>query len=73
MKAVSSYSSLLGKSKKEIIAYLGEAFNFFPSDKWVYLLSTNWLGRKKNLIIHFENNLVIKVEIKQSFFDISNF
>lgn len=73
MKNSSSYNSLLGKSKKEVIIFLGDAFNFFPSDKWIYFLSTDWFGRKKFLVVHFDNDIVKRIETKISFFDISNF
>ena len=55
MKNSSSYNSLLGKSKKEVLIFLGDAFNFFPSDKWIYFLSTDWFRRKKILVVHFDD------------------
>ncbi len=53
-------ASLIGKTKNEIFKELGDQFNFFPSNTWIYHLHTNWIGIKTYLIISFDNDIVIK-------------
>ncbi len=56
-----------------MITVLRDAFNFFPSDKWIYFLSIDWFGRKKFLVVHFDNDTTKRIETKISFFDIVTF
>ncbi|WP_407477730.1 hypothetical protein [Elizabethkingia meningoseptica] len=57
------YNSLLGKSKREILGKLGEGFNFFPDDIWIYELNKTWWGVKKiSLLLRFEQDNVIKAK-----------
>lgn len=51
---------LSGKTKKEIIALLGDEFNFYPDSIWSYVVSKKWYGRNKILYIEFENEIVIR-------------
>jgi hypothetical protein len=60
-----NYQYLIGKSKDQIVKEMEEEFNFYPSDIWTYILATTWFGRKKVLIIFFnDEDIVIKVFIK---------
>lgn len=61
------YQQLIGKSKDMIISELGFEFNYYPSDVWIYLLKTNWIGRKTFLIIFFKEDMVEEILIKNAF------
>ncbi|UOU99896.1 hypothetical protein MUU74_08065 [Chryseobacterium daecheongense] len=60
------YTYLLGMSKKEILTVLGEGFNFFPDNVWVYILKKTWLGQKVVLFLVFEDGYVKDIEIKRT-------
>lgn len=60
------YTHLLGMSKKEILTTLGEGFNFYPDDVWIYILKKTWLGQKTLLFLAFEDGHVKKIEIKRT-------
>ena len=62
-----SNSNHLGKTKNEIVLELGQEFNYYPSSIWSYFIKTNWLGQNKFLVLYFENEKVIKVEIKSNY------
>lgn len=47
-------NKLENKSKKEVLQYLGEEFNFYPDKLWYYVLSENWWGKKKVLFLEFD-------------------
>ena len=61
------FQHLLDKNKAEVLAELGQEFNFFPSYKWTYILNTNYFGRKTVLLIFFENEIVKSFKIKKYF------
>ncbi|MEN5132555.1 hypothetical protein [Elizabethkingia anophelis] len=58
-----NYNYLIGKDREEILEDLGEGFNFYPDENWFYELKKNWLGKKTVLLIHFNNNIVERIEI----------
>ncbi|MCF2218779.1 hypothetical protein H9Q08_05635 [Chryseobacterium sp. PS-8] len=62
------YQNLIGKSKKEILAELGDEFNFYPSTIWSYHLRKKWYFRKNILFLFFEDNILVKVLIKAKWF-----
>lgn len=64
-----NYSHLIGADKEKIKELLGEEYNFYPADKWTYILGTNWLGRKKILALYFKDQHVVRVETKTSWKD----
>ncbi|AQX07012.1 hypothetical protein BAX97_16070 [Elizabethkingia meningoseptica] len=65
---MSAYEYLLGKSKCEVIMELGDGFNFYPDNVWMYDLKKTWWGRKTVLSILFENNTVKIVDILYWYF-----
>lgn len=50
--------NLIGKSKNEIFAEMGDGCNFFPDNIWTYELKKFWYGSKNVLFIFFEDDLV---------------
>lgn len=61
------YKHFLGRNKKDIIAELGQDFNYYPAHCWFYTLGKDWLGRNKILTIYFNNDEVIEVKIKKCY------
>ncbi|WP_434981176.1 hypothetical protein [Daejeonia sp. YH14] len=55
---------LIGKSKKDIIDSYGHEFNYYPASIWTYEIGRNWMGKRKILIIVFENEIVKTIRIK---------
>ncbi|SDI32113.1 hypothetical protein [Chryseobacterium jejuense] len=35
-------TELIGLTKKEIVAMLGNGFNFYPDNRWSYILKRYW-------------------------------
>lgn len=58
------FKYLIGKTKKEVSEELGQDFNFYPADFWFYILSKNWLGRIKILLLYFKDEKVYEIKIK---------
>jgi len=58
---------LIGATKTEILEELGEGFNFYPDNLWVYDFKKNWWS-KSLLLLSFDNNMLIDIKIKKSFF-----
>jgi hypothetical protein len=61
------YGYLMGKSKKEITELLEQEFNYYPADLWFYILSKNWFGRIKVLLLYFKEEKVCEVKIKTTY------
>ncbi|HCA08927.1 MULTISPECIES: hypothetical protein [unclassified Chryseobacterium] len=61
------YNDLPGKTKKEVIELLGDEFNFYPDNIWIYLLHRNFFGRKTYLVIYFENNTATHMKIRKTY------
>ncbi|WP_347218910.1 hypothetical protein [Chryseobacterium sp.] len=53
-KALNINTELIGLSKNEVLLRLGEGFNFYQDNRWSYILSRYWHGRKKVLYIDFD-------------------
>ncbi|HCA08930.1 MAG TPA: hypothetical protein DEO71_17285 [Chryseobacterium sp.] len=62
-----SYSELIGMTKNELLNTMGDDFNFYPDAVWIYLLDKNFLGRKTFLIVRFDQNIIVKTEIKKAY------
>lgn len=58
-----NYDHLLGKTKAIILQEMGNQYNHYPMDTWTYRIKTNWIGRKKILMLYFENNIVVRTSI----------
>ena len=79
----SEYQYLIGKEKKEIIEELGAQFNYYHSEIWTYHIKTNWLGKKRYLLIAFKDenrnkenlckNLILIINKSIATFLIKNF
>ena len=63
----SEYQYLIGKEKKEIIEELGAQFNYYHSEIWTYHIKTNWLGKKRYLLIAFKDEKVYNIKIKKTY------
>ncbi len=61
------YSSFIGKTKTEIMEELGHDFNYYPSNIWTYEISKNWLGKRKFLLITFENEIAKNIKIQSCY------
>ncbi|MDV3778010.1 hypothetical protein CMU25_17370 [Elizabethkingia anophelis] len=55
-KRTTSYDYLLGKSRNEVLEELGDGFNFYPEIFWAYQLEEKWWGRKRVLLLLFEED-----------------
>ena len=62
-----SQLSLLGKTKKEVLAILGDGFNFYPDNVWTYELGKNWLGKKSVLVVSFKDDILKSKVIKTTY------
>lgn len=63
------YSKIIGKTKKEVIAFFdGDQFNDPHSDLWTFFLGQNFLGRKSDLKVVFKNGVVSKVVLRVRYF-----
>ncbi|AQX03593.1 hypothetical protein [Elizabethkingia anophelis] len=54
-------SDLLGKDRFEVLDIMGEGFNFYPDEVWVYDLEESWWGRKHAVLLYYEQDIVVKV------------
>ena len=62
------FKYLIGKHKEAIISEFGQDFNYYPSERWAYELGKkNWLGKRKVLIILFEDSIVKSVNIRNCY------
>ncbi|PQA91698.1 hypothetical protein B0A69_16765 [Chryseobacterium shigense] len=61
------YDYLLNQGKAQVLKLMGHEFNFYPSDKWTYVVETGCFYRKTVLFIFFENENVSKIEIKKMY------
>jgi len=56
------YQHLIGKTKNNVLNELGDECNFYQSSVWTYILKKEWFGRKKVLIINFDDNKVSHIK-----------
>ncbi len=56
-----------GMTKKELLLKMGDEFNFYPDNIWIYLYKIGFFGRKTYLVITFENNICVKVQTKKTY------
>lgn len=63
MKKIHLHKSLLGKSRSQVMAIIGNEHNNYSSDVWEYTFTTGWWFNKKVVIvmIYFENDKVIYI------------
>ncbi|MDV3789182.1 hypothetical protein CMU16_17405 [Elizabethkingia anophelis] len=62
------YKELKGMNKRSILNTLGEGFNFYPSDVWIYDISRSWWGRKTVLFLVFRDDLLENAELRHYYF-----
>ena len=55
---------LIGETKEDVVAELGDGFNFHPSNEWTFFLKRNIWGINSFLVLRFENNIVLEREKK---------
>ncbi|MGE8555493.1 MAG: hypothetical protein ACN6OB_16360 [Chryseobacterium jejuense] len=61
-------TELIGLTKKEVVARLGNGFNFYPDNQWSYILKRYWYGRKEVLYIDFDTaGIVIRQYIESKY------
>lgn len=63
-----AHEYLIGKSRKEVIAELGQEFNYYHNQEWSYELKKNWFGRHIILIIVFDEGRVVSVFLKKKYY-----
>lgn len=56
--------SLIGRSKSEIITWLGESNNAISSNTWKYVLEQKYVIFERVIMINFNNNLVDSISLK---------
>ncbi|MCT3758266.1 hypothetical protein HZQ19_06875 [Elizabethkingia anophelis] len=65
-----AYSALIGMTKKQVVETLGEGFNYYPDDLWVYEINKTWWGKKSVLLLSFnKENILEKTDFKNYFFE----
>ncbi|HFK5545993.1 TPA: hypothetical protein ACG0AR_002873 [Elizabethkingia anophelis] len=65
------YSALIGMTKKQVVETLGEGFNYYPDDLWIYEINKTWWGKKSVLLLNFnKENILEKTDIKNYFFEL---
>ncbi|WP_407535197.1 hypothetical protein [Elizabethkingia miricola] len=65
-----AYSALIGMTKKQVVETLGEGFNYYPDDLWVYEINKTWWGKKSVLLLSFnKENILEKTDFKNFFFE----
>lgn len=63
-----NFRHLIGKAKNDIQTEFGQDFNYYPSDRWAYEIGKkNWLGKRKVLVILFDENIVKSIHIKSCY------
>jgi len=66
---ISEYKKKIGKSKKQIIEILGQEFNYYHDNLWIYKIDESWWGGKEVLLLFFDDQEVLtKIIIKKYFF-----
>lgn len=61
------YEYLIGKTRKEVIASLGQEFNYYHGNVWKYMIRKNWLGLWLILVITFEGETVKVIGLKKQY------
>lgn len=64
MESKTKHNNLLNKSKNEIIEEMGQEFNFYHQNVWIYILKISWFGRKKIMLLFFKEKKVSEIKIK---------
>ncbi|HAY3544963.1 hypothetical protein HZQ28_17465 [Elizabethkingia anophelis] len=65
------YSALIGMTKKQVVETLGEGYNYYPDDLWIYEICKTWWGKKSVLLLNFnKENILEKTDIKNYFFEL---
>ncbi|WP_407517831.1 hypothetical protein [Elizabethkingia anophelis] len=64
----SVYSALLGMTKRQVIETLGEGFNYYPDDLWIYEISKTWWGKKTVLLLSFDQEDILEETDTKSYF-----
>ncbi|MCL1665806.1 hypothetical protein [Elizabethkingia ursingii] len=67
----SVYNSLLGMNKKQVVETLGEGFNYYPDDLWIYEIKKTWWGKKTVLLLSFnKENILEETHTKSYIFEL---
>lgn len=62
-----NFNYLIGKTRHEVKAEMGDGFNFFKDDTWTYQVGKTWLGKKVILSVVFSNNKAVNVNLYTTF------
>lgn len=54
-------------TKRDIIETLGEGFNYYPDDVWIYEVKT-WWGKKTVLLVCFNKEHIVEETHTKSYF-----
>ncbi|MCT3698887.1 hypothetical protein [Elizabethkingia anophelis] len=67
----SEHNFLIGMTKRDIIETLGEGFNYYPDDVWIYEVKKTWWGKKTVLLVCFnKEHIVEETQTKSYFFEL---
>ncbi|SMC63017.1 hypothetical protein [Moheibacter sediminis] len=56
---------IIGKTKKEVLTFLGDEGNYYPENRWTYLIKETWWFGNIFLAFYFEEDEVSKVKIER--------
>jgi len=61
------FNYLIGKTRHEVKAEMGDGFNFFKHNVWTYQVGKTWLGKKIILSVLFIENEVVNITLRKTF------
>ncbi len=62
-----NFNYLIGKTRHEVKAEMGDGFNFFKHDIWTYQVGKTWFGKKVILSVLFNDNKASNVNLHKTF------
>lgn len=62
-----NFNYLIGKTRHEVKAEMGDGFNFFKHNVWTYQVGKTWLGKKIILSVLFIENEVVNITLRKTF------
>ncbi|CAI8881012.1 hypothetical protein [Chryseobacterium sp. IT-36CA2] len=62
-----NFNYLIGKTRHEVKAEMGDGFNFFKHNIWTYHVGQTWLGKKVILSVLFNGNKAVSITLHKTF------
>ncbi|SEH31938.1 hypothetical protein [Chryseobacterium culicis] len=62
-----NFNYLIGKTRHEVKAEMGDGFNFFKDNVWTYQVGETWLGKKVILSVLFVDNHAANITLHKTF------